>query len=597
MKHKRTRVRILYVILLILIGITVGPLWFYGSKMMSLNRERLETQESVLQTITSQSLSQVISLYTENLNQQLKEFFDTVLPLATRIPAAEYATDADLRGALEGFVAERPAVLYATVLNDQARGVQAQARNFNAAGDPFLRKALEAAFTAAQQGQEYRSNPLTVLTSRQNEVVMVMAEPIKQKEQFLGMVAAVVTLKPITQELIDTNGRSGGLEAYVVDNSGRLVTSYDPDKVAGMDMVAIPIVQKFLDWQGRARVAETSLFPLQSGNQVIMMLGTYAPTQKLGWGVIVQRKTSDAFATVTEMRRQTFRLGLLLVILSVVVGFLAAKTITRPLDLLTQTARSIANRDFTQRAEINSRTEIGELASTFNQMAEDIQRYIGDLQLASEQNRQLFIDSIEMIAAAVDAKDPYTKGHSGRVSQYSVILAAEMGLPEDEIDKIRISATLHDVGKIGIEDRVLKKPGVLTTEEFEIMKRHTVMGYEIVRQVKQLTEMLPGIRWHHEALNGRGYPDGIKGDEMPLMVRIISVADTFDAVTTDRPYQAGSEFPRALEILRKHAGTKYDPIVVDALDSALNKGSMSKFELRRKTIAAAPADPVATPSA
>jgi HD-GYP domain-containing protein (c-di-GMP phosphodiesterase class II) len=595
MKHgKGNRVRILYVILLILIGITVGPLWFYGSRMMSMNRERLETQESVLQTITSQSLSQVISLYMENLNQQLKEFFNTMVPLATRIPAFKYSSDPDLRVGLEGFVADHPTVRYATVFNDQARGREAQARNFNTAGDPFLLKSLEAAFTAAQQGQEYRSNPITVFGSGGNDVVMVMAEPIRKKNQFLGMVAAVVTLKPITQELVDTNGRSG-LEAYVVDNAGRMVSSYDPDQVAGMDMVAIPIVQKFLDWNGRARVAETSLFLLQKGNQTIQMLGTYSPTQKLGWGVIVQRKTSDAYFTVFEMRRQTFRLGLLLVVLCMVIGFLAAKAITYPIDLLTRTARSIAQRDFTQRAEIRSHTEIDELAATFNLMAEDIQHYIGNLKMASEQNRQLFIDSIEMIAAAVDARDPYTKGHSGRVAQFSVILARELGLAEEEVDKIRISATLHDVGKIGIEDRVLKKPGILTNEEFDVMKRHTVMGHEIVRQVKQLTEMLPGIRWHHEALNGRGYPDGVKGDELPLMVRIISVADTFDAITTDRPYQAASEFPKALDILRKHAGTKYDPIVVDAMDSALAKGSLAKFEMSRKAAAVAPPDPVTLP--
>jgi putative nucleotidyltransferase with HDIG domain len=311
--------------------------------------------------------------------------------------------------------------------------------------------------------------------------------------------------------------------------------------------------------------------------------------------VIVQRKTSDAFFTVNEMRRQTFELGFMLVILSLIIGFVATKAITHPIDMLTHTARSIAQRDFTQRAEIHSRTEIGELASTFNQMADDIQRYIGNLKLASEQNRQLFIDSIEMIAAAVDAKDPYTKGHSGRVAQYSTILAREIGLPEEEVDKIRISATLHDVGKIGVEDRVLKKPGILTNEEFEIMKRHTVMGYEIVRQVKQLNEMLPGIRWHHEALNGRGYPDGIRGDEMPLMVRIIAVADTFDAITTDRPYQIGTEFPAALEILRKHAGTKYDPLVVDALGTALEKGSLAKFEVRRRTVVAVAMDPVTAP--
>ena len=266
----------------------------------------------------------------ESLNQQLKEFFDTVVPLATHIPAANYSSDPDLRVALEGFVAERPAVLYATVLNNQARGVQAQARNFKAGGDPFLRKSLEAAFTAAQQGQEYRSNPITVLGPEGNDVVMVMAEPMKQKNQFLGMVAAVVTLKPITQELVDTNGRSG-LEAYVVDNSGRLVTSYDPDKVAGMDMVAIPIVQKFLDWDGsRARGGDFSL-PLAEGQprghdarhlraHAKAGLGRDRPTEN-------QRRVRHR---LPKCASQTFQLGLLLVVLSLVIGFLAAKAITSP---------------------------------------------------------------------------------------------------------------------------------------------------------------------------------------------------------------------------------------------------------------------------
>jgi putative nucleotidyltransferase with HDIG domain len=359
--------------------------------------------------------------------------------------------------------------------------------------------------------------------------------------------------------------------------------------------VAIPIVQKFLNWEGRARVAETSLFPLQRGNQTVQMLGTYAPTLKLGWGVIVQRKTSDAYFTVLEMRRQTFWWGVLLVVLCMVIGFMAAKAITHPIDLLTQSARSIAQQDFAQRAEIRSRTEIGELAATFNQMADDIQGYIGNLKLASEQNHKLFMDSIEMIAAAVDAKDPYTKGHSGRVAQCSVILARELSLPEEEVDKIRIAAILHDVGKIGVEDRVLKKKGVLSQEEYAIMKGHTVMGHEIVRQVKQLTDMLPGIRWHHEMLNGQGYPDGIQGDDLPLMVRIISVADTFDAITTDRPYHAGSDFAEAITILRRHVGTKYDPIVVDALESAMGKGSFANFEVSRKAAVEPVMDPIDLP--
>ncbi len=574
MKPKKTRVRILYVILLILIVITVVPLWFYGSMMMSTNRETLETQEKMLQTTTSESLSHFISLYMENLNQQFKQLFDAVSPLAERIPGTAYLTNRTLRLALEGFVSDHPTVLYATVTNNEARGNYAAARNFNAARDPFLLKALDAAFTSAQQGQEYRSNPITVLGTRGSIGVMVMAEPIQQKNRFRGMAAAIVTLTSITQELVGAHEQSG-LEAYVVDNSGRLVSSYDSDKIAGMDMVAVPIVQKFLG-KGRAPVAETSLFSLQNGDQMIQMLGTYAPTQKLGWGVIVQRKTRDAYITVFEMRRQTFQWGLLLIVLSLIIGFLAAKAIAYPIDLLTRTARAIAQRDFTQRAEIRSHTEIDELADTFNVMSEDIQRYISDLKIASEQNRRLFMDSIEMIAAAVDAKDDYTKGHSRRVAEYSVILAQELGLSDEEVDKVKISATLHDVGKIGVEDSVLKKKGILTGDEFEIMKWHTVLGHRIVSQVKQLTDMLPGIRWHHESLNGDGYPDGLKGDELPMMVRIIAVADTFDAITTQRPYQDPLSFKEALKILKERSGSKYDPLVVDALDSALGKDRLKE---------------------
>ena len=579
------RVRILYLLLVILIGMSVLPLWFYGSKMVSRNREILETKENEMQTVTSQSLAREISLYTENLQQRLGEFFEEVTPLAAQIDRSKYGSDPQLRPALQQFVTDWPTAIYATVLNDEARGVQAG--GYNAAGDAFLRKALEAAFTATSQGAYYQSNPITIVRNGKSEPVMVWARPINAKGQSPGMAAAVVTLAPMLDLLEES--RRIGLEAYIVDNAGRLVASNIPEKnVAGKDMVNIPIVQKFLVWRGMARATETNKFDLTEGNKTVEMLGTYSPVQNLNWGVIVQRRLRDAFFAVDEMRRDTVLWGVVVIILSLVMAVFSAKFITRPLDSLTQTARSIAQRDYTQRADIRSRTEIGELAATFNLMAEDIQHYISDLKSASEENRQLFIDAIEMIAAAVDAKDPYTKGHSGRVSQYSVMLARELGLAEDEIDKIRVSATLHDVGKIGIEDRVLKKPGVLTNEEFEIMKRHPIMGFEIVRQVKRLTEMLPGIRWHHESLNGRGYPDGLTGDELPLMVRIIAVADTFDAITTDRPYQAGREFPQTLEILRKQAGSKYDPIVVDAMHTAYTKGELRKFEVRRKPLESVP---------
>jgi HD-GYP domain-containing protein (c-di-GMP phosphodiesterase class II) len=179
-----------------------------------------------------------------------------------------------------------------------------------------------------------------------------------------------------------------------------------------------------------------------------------------------------------------------------------------------------------------------------------------------------------MLAAAIDEKDPYTRGHSGRVAKYSIIMGEAMGMDADELDRLRISALLHDVGKIGVDDRVLKKPGKLTDEEFDLMKQHPVKGANIMRPVPQLKEMLPGIELHHEAIDGRGYPYGLRGEEIPVMARIIAVADTFDAMTTNRPYQSAMEVDYALEKIRKLTGTKFDPRVTDALEFAIRAGKI-----------------------
>jgi putative nucleotidyltransferase with HDIG domain len=186
------------------------------------------------------------------------------------------------------------------------------------------------------------------------------------------------------------------------------------------------------------------------------------------------------------------------------------------------------------------------------------------------------MSSIQMLAGAVDEKDPYTRGHSDRVTRYSVVLAKEIGLSEAEVEKVRISAQLHDVGKIGIEDRILKKPGALTPEEFEIMKTHTTKGANILRPVEMLKEMIPGIELHHESLDGRGYPFGLKGDELPLLPRIIMVADTFDAMTTNRPYQAAMDPEYVIRIINSLAGTKFDPRVVAAITAVFERGLLRK---------------------
>jgi putative nucleotidyltransferase with HDIG domain len=304
------------------------------------------------------------------------------------------------------------------------------------------------------------------------------------------------------------------------------------------------------------------------------MLGTYSPVPSLNWAVIAQKPQAEAYRGVFEMQHTANLLGLLMVFTSAFVGIVAARRITDPLQVLTDTSRAIAKGDFSQRVKLKSRTEIGELASTFNLMSDDLERFVEDLKRAAEQNRQLFLDSIQMLAGAVDEKDPYTRGHSDRVTKYSVMISKELGMTSEEVEKIRIAAQLHDVGKIGIEDRILKKPGALTPEEYEIMKSHTVRGANILRSVEQLKEMIPGIELHHESLDGKGYPYGLKGDEIPQSARIIAVADTFDAMTTNRPYQAAHEPEYAVKIINTLARNRLDPKVVAALTKIFERGEL-----------------------
>ena len=172
--------------------------------------------------------------------------------------------------------------------------------------------------------------------------------------------------------------------------------------------------------------------------------------------------------------------------------------------------------------------------------------------------------TIQALAAAVDAKDPYTQGHSQRVAEYAVGLAQALGLSDADVDLIHITGTLHDVGKIGVPDAILKKPGRLEPDERLTMETHPVLGEVIVRKAPQLAATLPGVRHHHERWDGKGYPDGLAGEAIPRMARILAVADTFDAMTSDRPYRKGLSWEIALGEITRGAETQFDPALAPA---------------------------------
>lgn len=200
-----------------------------------------------------------------------------------------------------------------------------------------------------------------------------------------------------------------------------------------------------------------------------------------------------------------------------------------------------------------------------------------------EESRQLYetlTELMRMIAKAVDERTIYLRGHSERVAAYAASIAWKLGLEQAQVERIRLSALLHDIGCMGVEDYLVMKQTPLTAEEFEIVKAHTVKGAAILRPIAMLRDLVPGVELHHESLDGLGYPYGLEGEEIPLMARIIAVADSFDAMTTPRPYQAAMNADYVLDILRRLAGTRYDPAVVEALGELVGSGALEVKDVR-----------------
>jgi HD-GYP domain-containing protein (c-di-GMP phosphodiesterase class II) len=556
-------------------------MYFYSEQVEAINRERLITNERLLQNTATLSLGDDISQHQESLGMMLAN-----LSSAIQVASGNDITDAhvqtpELRALLENFVSSSGDLAYATLLNTDAKGISAG----RISPDAFLQRELERAFAAAQEGRSYSGQALVIGSGKSQKTVILVSTPVTADNHFLGMVAAVEDLQFLIRRLQEIN--RGGLTPYVVDAQGRLVAGGSESYATGQDMTSLEIVRNFVEQGSKTQfVAATREFPARINGEQVEMLGTYSPVSSLDWAVVVQKPRAEAYRGVFEMQHTARWLAFLAVLLSILISIVAARLITNPLDVLTNFSHAIAQGDFSQRVKLKSRSEIGELATTFNTMSEELEHFVLDLKTAATENRDLFISSIQMLAGAVDEKDPYTRGHSDRVTKYSVMIAREMGLDEAFLETVQISAQLHDVGKIGIEDRILKKPGALTPEEFEIMKTHTTKGAHILRGVKQLAEMIPGIELHHESLDGRGYPHGLKADGIPLLPRIIAVADTFDALTTNRPYQQAHDAEQALRIIHSLAGKRLDPAPIAALDAIYARGDI---RIQKRTSAPVPA--------
>jgi putative nucleotidyltransferase with HDIG domain len=257
-------------------------------------------------------------------------------------------------------------------------------------------------------------------------------------------------------------------------------------------------------------------------------------------------------------------IGAAAIVLAAVGSFWLAYAMTRPIDQLSAsvTAMTAARRFDSAVPATGSSRELDALAGTFNNL-------IRAVAAAEAQTQAAYLGAIRALAAALDARDPYTAGHSERVSALAVAMGKTMALSDLDVDTLRLGALLHDIGKIGVPDEVLGKPSALTAAEFELIRTHPAVGARILRSIPFLAPHLPIVELHHERPDGRGYPYGLKGDAIPLAARIVHVADAYDAMTSARAYRPARSSQEAIAELRRCTGSDFDPPSVDALVTAL----------------------------
>ena len=588
----KRRGRILVSLLLLLFMVGVVPLLWTSHRLVSESREMLKFDQKQLQQDKARALSQQIGEYLASVRGRVLTIAKT-LELDTDPSGIAFAQRLARildQKALVSFTEEDSPIYYIGVVDRSGRGPSA-GQDFQY--DQTIRAYLEEGFAQALQGNSVTSNPVMWKTAK--EPLVVVAEPVKHKDSVQGVVVSVATLGPLWK-MAKELAEGASVEVYVVDKQGRLVAHSDPQRLEGtLDVSAIEVVRAFIRSGGALTETIEFQIPTASGPPR-QMLGSYRRVpDDSGLGVIVQIDLDKAYHTVEEMRRQSTFLVAGVTVLAILVGVWFAGQIIRPIRQLALGARQLATGDYATRVSVPSRNEVGELADAFNQMGDDIQKAMVEIQKQSETNKELFMGSIKMLANAIDEKDPYTRGHSERVAYYSMVIAKHLGMSEEEVEKVYLSGIIHDVGKIGIEDKILRKPAALTDEEYEIMKQHPTKGAHILDAVPVLKAMAGAGLQHHENIDGSGYPDKLKGDEIPLLGRIVSVADAFDAMTTDRPYSKAMTFEASLARLRFLAGKKFDPDCVTAMEKAGAAGDLSTAKARRASVESRKQPPSADP--
>jgi len=557
----RFRSSLTYPIAATLVLVTVVPMVLVGLVLISYNRTHLETVEKRYLVRMAVSLASETSLFMDGHRTQLES--------TARALAAAKSVDVDAFEELLQGLGNQPgsSFVYLQIMTRNGAGAYVRSPKLSSATFSIVDQAAQEAHESALDG--IRAETLILDLPGDDAPKAVFAFPLTSPtSQVWGTLIGALDLEPLQNKLGENTYT--GLLVSIVDGSGRVVVSSVPS-LRGMTLTGSPLVQDFLNSPQRITRTYDHPIDLETGE----VLGSVAPVRELNWGVIMERPTSAAYAPVRVMKNRTLGLSVLAALTALGIGSILGRRLIVPLQNLASTSSEIAKGNLAVRATVRGEDEIARLGSNFNDMAGNIEALVRRLKQALRQNQELFLETIKTLAAAIDAKDPYTRGHSERVSSFAMAISRHLGLNQEEVFRVHIAAILHDVGKLGIRESILNKPGGLSDEEFEIMRQHPSIGAQIMSPIRMLKDIIPGIRNHHETWDGRGYPDQLTGQEIPMVARIIGVADTFDAMTTTRPYQQAMTLDYVLAKMQSMSGTRFDPVVIDAFTAAVESGDIS----------------------
>ena len=405
-----------------------------------------------------------------------------------------------------------------------------------------------------------------ILEQVQRQAEQLLMGITRQIDQ-LGSEASRPHLEQIFRQVLEEKRRQRQfsiMKIYLYDRDGAVVAHSEPGDHPSKDLSgkygnvlrsgeayrSTSVEEKRHPLSGEQISSVDIIVPLFQGEEVVAALE--AELDLTATKQTISLVDDEFEAVMVQIVLWTFLL------LAVIISIILWLRLIRPVRNLSAVTYQISRGDLTARASYRAKDELGVLGDAVNQMADSIEQLF-------EENESAYLQMVKSLTKALEAKDAYTAGHSGRVAHYSVLLGQRIGLKDEQLLLLRQGALMHDLGKIGIPDEVLNKPGALSEEEFAQMREHPVLTATIMRPLRErFGEFSEIAAWHHERWDGKGYPDGLRGEEIPLLARIVAIADSWDAMTGDRVYRKGMSKAKTLSIMREERDSgQWDPDLIE----------------------------------